>query len=222
MTAEDGPNPNPETPVAPSAYGKPGEPMQHRHLLPNELDLLLDGEVGFGVAPLRAHVDDCAECRARLDEARVVSDALELLPHFVPRAGFSDRVMAQVHVVEPWHVAALTTARRFVPESRPLRVVALGGAVLASATISASAAWLAFGTDLGFTSASFITGRARGTLVHAAQRAVETAFGSAAVDAVRANGSLALVAGAAALMVAVGAAAFGFRALATASRQRGS
>jgi hypothetical protein len=51
--------------------------MQERHLLPNEIDLLLDGEVGFGVSPLRAHVDDCATCRSRLADARVVVEALE-------------------------------------------------------------------------------------------------------------------------------------------------
>ena len=52
-----------------------GEPMQHRHLLPNEIDLLLDGEVGFGVAPLRAHVDGCEDCQARLARSRKVVDA---------------------------------------------------------------------------------------------------------------------------------------------------
>jgi hypothetical protein len=198
--------------------------VNHRHLLPNEIDLLLDGEVGFGVTPLRAHVDDCAECRARLDEARVVAGALELLPHFVPRTGFADRVMAQVHIVEPWHVAAIATARRFVPESRPLRIVALAGACTASAVISAGAVWLAFSADLGFTSASFVAGRARGALVETAVRIFETAFGSGAADAVRSSGMMAVVAGAVALAAAVGAAAFGFRALATASasRQHGS
>ena len=30
--------------------------MQHRHLLPNEIDLLVDGDTGFGVQPLREHV----------------------------------------------------------------------------------------------------------------------------------------------------------------------
>ena len=54
--------------------------MNHRHLLPDEIDLLLDDEVGFGVAPLKAHIRDCAECRAKLDEAQLVVDALEDSP----------------------------------------------------------------------------------------------------------------------------------------------
>lgn len=196
--------------------------MQHRHLLPNEIDLLLDGEVGFGVAPLRAHVDECAECHARLDAARVVADALERLPHFAPHIGFADRVMSQVHVVEPWHVAALDTARRFVPDSRPLQVLAVAGAGVASLTLSASAVWIAFRTDLTVQSASFVTGRLREVLVSAGTQAAEAALGSGAAEVIRSSGSAALAAGAFALVAAVGVAALGFRALATAARQRGS
>ena len=89
--------------------------MNHRHLLPNEIDLLLDGEVGFGVSPLRAHVDECEDCQARLTRSRRVVDVLEDLQHFAPTPRFADRVMAQVQIVEPWHVSAVDTARRFVP-----------------------------------------------------------------------------------------------------------
>ena len=196
--------------------------MQHRHLLSNEIDLLLDGEAGFGVAPLRAHVDDCAECRTQLDEARVVADALERVPHFAPRLGFTDRVLSQVQVVEPWHVAALDSARRFVPESRPLRVLVVAAAAVSSFAVSASAVWIAMSAELTFGSASVVTGRVRAALIDGAGQALETAFGSGAADAVRSNGSIALATGVVALVASVGAAAFGFRALATAARQRRS
>jgi len=196
--------------------------VQHRHLLTNEIDLLLDGEAGFGVAPLRAHVDDCAECRARLDEARVVADALECLPHFAPRTGFADRVLTQVQIVEPWHVAALDTARRFVPASRPLRVVAFAAAAVSSAAISASALWIAVSANLTFGSVTVVTSRARGALAHGIQQGLAMAFGAGAADALKADGTVATAAALAALLAAVGAAAFGFRALASASRQRGS
>ncbi len=196
--------------------------MQHRHLLSNEIDLLLDGEAGFGVAPLRAHVDDCAECLARLDEAQGVADALERLPHFAPHAGFADRVLSQVQIVEPWHVAALATARRVVPESRPLRVLAVAGAGVASVTISASAAWIALSTDLTMGSATVLTGRLRDVIMDAATQGLELLLGSAAADAVRANGTMAVTAAGVALLASVGVAAFGFRSLASASRQRGS
>ena len=92
--------------------------MQDRHLRPDEFELLLDGEEGFGVAPLRAHVRSCTSCQAELEEARELMVALDTLPDFAPSAGFSDRVMSQVQVFEPWHAAALTTARQFVPKTR--------------------------------------------------------------------------------------------------------
>ena len=93
--------------------------MNHRHLLPDEIDLLLDDEVGFGVAPLKAHIRDCADCRAQVDEARFVVDALEDLPHFAPSHTFADRVMSQVPVFVPWHVAARDTVRRWLPTVAP-------------------------------------------------------------------------------------------------------
>ena len=54
--------------------------MNHRHLLPNEIDLLVDGEAGFGVAPLRDHVDECDECRMRFEDARIVVTHLKPCP----------------------------------------------------------------------------------------------------------------------------------------------
>lgn len=196
--------------------------MQHRHLLSSEIDLLLDGEAGFGVAPLRAHVDECADCRARLDEARVVADALERLPHLAPRIGFADRVLSRVQIVEPWHVAALNSARRFVPESRPLRAVALATMGLTSVAISASAVWIALSANLTVGSATVVTGRMRTALVALITQALEAVLGASATEALQASGSVAMVAAGVALLAAIGAAALGFRALASASRHRGS
>ncbi len=196
--------------------------MQHRHLLPNEIDLLLDGDAGFGATPLRAHIDECTDCRARLDEARVMADALEHLPHFAPRPGFADRVLCQVQIVEPWHVAAVATVRRVVPESRPLRVLTIAGTGLASVAISAGALGLALGTRLTVGSATVITTRIRDAILGGLQDAVSSVFGAGAATALQSDGALAMSAAAVALVAAVGGAAFGFRALAAASRQRGS
>src|SRR3954454_20962096 len=98
--------------------------MNHRHLLPNEIDLLVDGEAGFGVAPLRAHIDECAECRAQFEDARIVVDALEALPHFAPDSRLADRVMSQVPVFVPAHVAARDSVSRWVPQAGPARAAA--------------------------------------------------------------------------------------------------
>ena len=78
--------------------------MNHRHLLPNEIDLLVDGEAGFGVAPLRAHILECSDCRERLEDARVVVDALESLPyqHFAVIAyRWTDTMPLKARIVKP-------------------------------------------------------------------------------------------------------------------------
>ncbi|HZF68630.1 MAG TPA: hypothetical protein VEZ47_11365, partial [Gemmatirosa sp.] len=99
-----------------------------RHLLPHEFDVLLDGDSGFGLGPLRAHVRDCAECRAEFEEAQAVLAELDRLPHLAPTPGFADRVMTEVQVFEPWHVALADTVRGFVPTSPAMRAVAAAGA----------------------------------------------------------------------------------------------
>lgn len=195
--------------------------MQHRHLLSNEIDLLLDGEAGFGVAPLRSHIDVCDDCRTRLEEARVVADALERLQHFAPRSGFADRVMNQVHIVEPWHVAALDTARRFVPESKPLRAAAIAGAAVSSVAISASAVWIVWSANLTASSATVAAGRVRHTLVTITRQFVESVLGAGAMETLRSNGAMGVAIAGVGLLAAVGAATLGFRALASASNQRG-
>jgi hypothetical protein len=119
--------------------------MTHRHLLPDEIDQLLDGEVGFGVAPLVAHVRECEECRAALDDARVVVDALEGLPRLAPAPAFADRVMADVHVYVPWHAAArdaaVAAALPLAPRSKPVRVLLGATALSVGAVLSALSIW---------------------------------------------------------------------------------
>src|SRR5436305_4371278 len=116
--------------------------MNHRHLLPDEIDLLLDDEVGFGVAPLKAHIRDCADCRARVDEARFVVEALEDIPHFAPSHRFADRVLAQVPVFVPWHVTARDTVARWLPQSRPGRVAVAALVTSAASVFTVVLLWI--------------------------------------------------------------------------------
>jgi len=156
--------------------------VNHRHLLPTEIDLLLDGEEGFGVAPLKAHVRACPDCLARLEEARVVTDAIEELPHFAPSFSFADAVMAQVPVFVPWHVAARDSARaavqRWMPASRPARVAVIGLATSVASVLTVAILWIATQTDvLAF--ASVLAGsRAREILVGGARDVMLAVFGS--------------------------------------------
>ncbi|MEX2325195.1 MAG: hypothetical protein WD553_00260, partial [Gemmatimonadaceae bacterium] len=66
----------------------------NRHLLPDEFDLLVDEEIGFGVPELQAHVRECDQCRLELESARTVMSRIESLSHLAPSPLFAEKVMA--------------------------------------------------------------------------------------------------------------------------------
>jgi hypothetical protein len=194
--------------------------VTHRHLLPDEIDLLVDGEVGFGVAPLKAHIAECADCRAELDEARQLADVLDRLPHFVPSPAFTERVMSQVQLFVPWHVAARESASRWVPESSRLRaaagILAVGvGGVLTLATLWLVARWdlLAYFSGVAFE-------RTRVAAVGALGDLVVAVFGTAALDALRSGGLGAAAMGFALLVATTLVAILALRRLVTAAARR--
>jgi hypothetical protein len=190
----------------------------NRHLLPDEIDLLLDGEAGFGVAPLKAHVRRCAECQAELETARTIAAELDDLPHFVPSTLFADRVMAQVQVFEPAHVALLDTARRFVPQSRPARALAAAGGLSIASFLTVALLWLAARVDILTLLGSGALDRLRAALVAAGANAVATAIGDPSLSVLRTGAGVAIVATAFALSLVTAAA--GLRFAAAASRRR--
>jgi hypothetical protein len=193
--------------------------VEHRHLLPDEFDLLIDGEVGFGVAPLQAHVERCEQCRAELEEARNVVMALEQLPHLAPSPLFAERVMTQVQVFEPWYVPALTAARRWAPASRPARMLVGAGASVAGLVFSAAVVWAALRLDTFLFFFNLVTDRARMTLVDAAGSAIAGAFGQAALDALRSS-SLGIVLALSGFVLVMVVTALGLRAIAASARRR--
>ena len=196
--------------------------MNHRHLLPTEIDLLLDDEEGFGVAPLKAHVRSCMQCQERLEEARFVTDALEELPHFAPSHAFADRVMAEVPVFVPWHVAARDSIRRYAPRSRPARVAALALSSVVASVLTVGILWLVTQTDLVVFATGVAGNRLRELLIGAGRNALVSLFGTQTL-------ALASQSGFAGLSLLFGgfvgtaiAATFGLRALALASSRRRS
>jgi len=200
--------------------------VNHRHLLPTEIDLLLDGEEGFGVAPLKAHVRDCPDCLARLEEARVVTDAIEELPHFAPSFSFADAVMAQVPVFVPWHVAARDASRaavqRWMPASRPARVAAIGLATSVASVLTLAILWIATQTDVLSFAAGVAGSRAREILFEGARDAMLALFGSqtlALASQAGTTGLLLLVAG---FLGVTAAATLSLRRIALASSRRRS
>ena len=196
--------------------------MEHRHLLPEEFDLLLDGEVGFGVTPLKAHVRACAQCRAELEEARAVAAELDALPHLAPSPLFAERVMAKVQVFEPAHVTATHAVRRWVPQSGPARVLAGAMAASAAVVLSIGALWIGANLDSLFFLADLLADRGRGALAAGMGRLVAAAFGQPAVDALASRGLGGVAIAHRALLATIGATALGLRAVAVASRRRRS
>lgn len=196
--------------------------MKHRHLLPEEIDQLLDGEEGFGVAPLRTHLDECSDCQAKYRTLAKVVSGLESLPLIAPSPVFTEKVMSQVQVFEPWHVALRDTIRRWLPQSNVGRVFAgaTGGVIAVAMTVVA--VWLGQRADAVLFLADLGIQRTREGLVGALNTAVLSLFGSSTATALQGGGAVAILGVAGAAAAAVLVVAFGVKTLATASRRRRS
>ena len=193
--------------------------MLDRHLRSDEVDLLLDGEEGFGVTPLRAHVRSCMQCRMDLDRAREVVVLLDGLPDFAPSRTFANKVMSQVQVFEPWHAAALNTASRFVPTTRPARVAAGIGAAASAGLLTAAGAWAVSRADIGFLLAQVGLERIQDKVGAAVSDVMSAALGQSTLDMFHANGAGFAAIALGGFVAAAGIAVVGLRALATASRR---
>ena len=194
--------------------------MNHRHLLPNEIDLLVDGEGGFGLAPLRAHVRECATCRAELEEAKQVADALEELPHLAPSLGLGDRVMAQVPVFVPWHVAARDSVMRWVPQSRPLRAAAFAVGTAVASVLTLVTVWLITQGDLLALAAGLAGDRVRAVAGDGVREVVAAIFGPQFLVLLQQTGLLGAGLAALGFLTAGTFAVVGLRAIAASNRSR--
>lgn len=196
--------------------------MKHRHLLPDEIDQLLDDELGFGMAPLKAHLSECDDCRGRFEDARAVTDLIDKLPHLVPSHRFADGVMNKVEVFVPWHVAARDSIASWLPAAgRSRKVAMVAGAGIAGVLTIATAA-LATQSDLLVFAADVVTDRARDLVVGGVGNVVVGLFGAQAFDAVARYGAMGFVTVGGLLLLGAGGTVASLRALAaTASRRRG-
>ncbi|HEU4566233.1 MAG TPA: hypothetical protein VFS05_16340 [Gemmatimonadaceae bacterium] len=190
----------------------------NRHLLPNEIDLLLDGEVGFGTSPLKAHVRRCAQCRAELEEARALVRELEHLPRLSPSPLFAEQVLARVQIYVPWYVALLDSVRGWVPRSRPARALAGAAAMTVLAAVTLVSLFLVSQVDAVVSALDLALERLRGAGAGWLASTLAGAIGDQGAAALRAAGWLGLVGGALALLLAAAGAATLLRGLA---RSRG-
>ena len=192
--------------------------MQHRHLLPNEIDLLVDGETGFGVQPLREHVGSCRDCRARLDEAQEVVAALNAMPLFAPRMGLADKVMTQVPVFIPWHVAARDSLRQWVPSSPVARALAAAIVAVVGSLVSGLTIWAAARGEVLSTLTVVVGEQARASVADATGSVVVALFGPQMVGLVQQLGPLGLALAGGGFLLASLATVFGLRSIATSGR----
>ena len=193
--------------------------MNHRHLLPNEIDLLLDGDVGFGVAPLRAHVASCDLCAGELEDARAVVEALDHLPHFSPSPLFAERVMARTQIFQPWHVAALDTVRKAIPTSRPARVLVGVAASTTALILTTLTVFLVTRLEAMLFIGQLVVQRSREALLAGIDGVVGSVLGDAALAALRDSGMAGVAMAIAAVVVSGALAAGGLRAAVSASRR---
>lgn len=191
--------------------------MNHRHLLPDEIDLLLDDEVGFGVTPLRAHIRDCVDCRTKVEEARIVLDALEDLPHFAPSHTFADRVMSQVPVFVPWHVGARESVARWLPQSRPARLAVAATATSMASVLTIGILWIATQTDVLALASGAAGDRAQSLVLDAGRALLTTVFGDQMFAVIQQTGTIGIAAAMLGLVAAAAGSVAGLRALAVAS-----
>ncbi|MEP7085736.1 MAG: hypothetical protein ABI884_00255 [Gemmatimonadota bacterium] len=176
-----------------------------RHLLPEEIDLLLDGEVGFGTPPLKAHVRSCAVCTKELEGARALVRQLEHLPHIAPSPLFAVRVMERVQLFVPWHVTLLDSVRGLIPQSRALRFAAAGMFASIAIVFTVVSAWVFTRIDAVMFTADLVLERVRNAALGALGSGISALFGEAARPLL-AGGAMGLVL-AALLLVVTGAAA---------------
>src|SRR6185437_1401498 len=197
--------------------------MTDRHLLPDEIDQLLDGEAGFGIAPLEAHVRECAQCQAELDAGRRVVDAIEHLPRLAPSPAFADRVMQQVNVYEPWDVAArdavVALRQRLVPQSRPWRLAGTTIGLTLATGLSVLCVWLAGHLDAVFFVTSIGRARLRDAVFERGGILISAIFGTQTLDRL-ASGSPSVIFGVlAAVMTLVLVVGLGIRTVVSTSRR---
>jgi hypothetical protein len=180
----------------------------------------VDEETGFGVQPLREHVRDCSDCQARLDEARAVVASLAEVPLFSPRVGLADRVMTNVPVFVPWHVAARDAAERLVPTTPVARALAASLVAVVGTVLTGLTLWIATRGDAIGMFAGLIGDRAREAAATAAGNAMVAVFGPQVVNAFQQVGPLGIAIATGGFLAASLATVFGLKLIATSSRAR--
>ncbi|HJU76031.1 MAG TPA: hypothetical protein VJ717_19980 [Gemmatimonadaceae bacterium] len=196
--------------------------MEHRHLLPDEFEDLLDGDESEGTAALREHLDQCAECRAEFAKRSDLTRVLDGMPHHGPAPLFAYRVMSHVQVFEPWHVALRDSVRRLIPRSHAARWVAGVTAAAVALAMTVAGVWIALNGEEAWLFAEVGVRRIRTGVLTSLRGVLESAFGRDAVSAIAGSGAAGAIVAISIVVAVILIAAIGFRVAALASRRRRS
>ncbi len=191
-----------------------------RHLLPDEIDQLLDGEAGFGTAPLKAHVRRCTDCQNELEGARMIVRQLEHLPVLSPSAHFSERVLVNVPIFVPWHVSLIASIRGLAPRTGPGRVAATLGLASSVAVLAVASLWLVSQLDTVVFALNLGIDRMRDGVFGVVAGALGGVVSQPVLEALRSSGLFGMVALALAMVALTAGAARAVRALVSGSRAR--
>jgi hypothetical protein len=194
--------------------------MTDTHLDSADIELLLDDEHAPAAQPLAAHAARCDQCRTAVEEARFVAEMLTTAPHLKPTRDFSERVMGNVTVSSPWHVAVGQSVRAAVPEQGVARTGLVAGGVLAGIVTTAGAVWVALRADQATMVGSMLLERAQATGLRVANGVAGTVFGPTAVELLQKHGLLAVLVAVPAFLATAGVALAGFHALGAQARLR--
>src|SRR5262249_41130833 len=143
-------------------------------------------------------------CRAQVEEARLVVDVLEDLPHFAPSHNFSSRVMSQVPVFVPWHVTARQTIAKYIPESRSARIAVGAVATSVASVMTVVILWLTTQTDVLVVASGTAGEQARGLVFDAGQAVLSAVFGDQMFAIIQGTGRVGIAAALLGLAAATG------------------
>src|SRR5579859_7705567 len=196
--------------------------MNHRHLTPEEIDLLADAQAGHAFVPAVTAdpIGDCAHCRARLQDATALVNLLDGLPRLAPAHTFSDRVMVQVPVFVPWWVSLRDTVKPWIPASHPARIGLGVLATAAASVISVVFLWVMTQTDVLAMASGAAGNRMQDLFAQGVQALVATVFGEGALGLIQRTGPAGMALALTGIVAAGAIAILGLRGLAAASSRR--
>lgn len=194
--------------------------MNETHLTPADIELVVDDDAAPAAALLVAHADGCAQCRTALDEARFVGEMLSTAPHLKPPREFTDKVMTQVQVSEPWHVTAAGALRALWPERGAARLLMASAAVLAGLVTTAAMIAVSMRSGEVAMLGTMLGGRWREAVVQQGSALVASAFGGRALALLHESGWTALAVAVPLFVATAGVALAGLRAAGVRARER--